>query len=56
MDARFVARYIVHVICVVIAIGIAARTPAAAATLSDRLHRVAGGGRPRKSNGHAVCA
>ena len=33
MDARFVARYIVHVICVVIALGTAARTPAAAATL-----------------------
>src|SRR5688500_12304377 len=32
MDARF-ARYILHIICVVIAIGAAARTPAAAATL-----------------------
>ena len=32
MDARF-ARYIVHVMCVAFAIGTAARTPAAAATL-----------------------
>ena len=45
MDARFVARYIVHVICVVIAIGTAARTPAAAATLPTGFteSQVAGG-------------
>ena len=33
MDARFIARCIVHAIGVVLALGIAARTPAAAATL-----------------------
>ena len=33
MDVRFIARYIVHVIGVVIALGTAARTPADAATL-----------------------
>ena len=45
MDARFVARYIVHVICLVIAIGTAARTPAAAATLPTGFteSQVAGG-------------
>ena len=45
MDARFIARYIVHVIGVVLAIGTAARTPAAAATLPTGFteSQVAGG-------------
>ena len=48
MDARFVERCILHVICVVIALGTAARTPAAKRTLSlvprkrDDLHKSRG--------------
>ena len=50
------ARHLVHALAVVIAFGAAATHGRRCRHPAHRLHRGAGRGRPRKSNGDAVCA